>query len=328
MSKTSPKKLIIKAVALAAVCGLIYWTIGDQWQNILETTRQADSSLLAIAFTIYGIALYFTCIRWHALLKAQNIFIPHWEIIKLHYSGYFFNTTTPGAVTGDVIKIAAVMDRKDNKLIAGMSIFIDRLIGLSGLLVVVLLSLIPASDFILSTEHKEIKLSIYIVSAGAVVGLLCVFLWCLKARLIKITFVNSIVQKISLKYPKLAEAFANLFKAGDLYQAKWRTCLALLFLSMLSHVLLGLSFYTIGKSLGLDVSPVLFILSMQISNALAAVFPLPGGLGLRDSIGKGFLIAAGTPVAMAATAPLIYTGVMLGWGLIGAITFLYWHFTK
>ena len=177
-------------------------------------------------------------------------------------------------MTGDVIKIAAVMDKSDDKLVAGMSIFIDRLIGLSGLLVVVLLSLIAAADFILSSQHKEIQLSIYIVSTGAVIGLICIFLWCIKAQLMKIKFINTLTGKVSLKYPKLSDTFVNIFKAGDLYQAKWRTCLALLCLSIFSHILLGISFYIIGKSLGLDISPVLFILSMQVSNALAAVFPL------------------------------------------------------
>ena len=328
MSKSSIKKAALKIIAGAAVFGLIYWTVGGQWQDIFETSRLADKKFLAASFLIYGLALYLTCLRWHVLLKAQDISISHWEVIKLHYSGYFFNTTTPGAVTGDVIKIAAIIEKSDEKITAAMSIFIDRLIGLSGLLAVVLISLVPAADFISSNKHQEINLAIYIVSAGAIIGLGCILLWCIKAHLLKIKFIKSIISAVSEKYPRLKKAFLEVFKAGDMYQEKWRTCLALFFLSMFCHLLLGFSFYLIGRSLGLDISPVLFILSMQISNAIAAVFPLPGGLGLRDSIGKSFLVAAGTPDTMAATAPLIYSGVILSWGLIGALTFLYWRLTK
>ena len=155
MSKSSTKKTVIKIAAAIAVFGLIYWTIGGQWKDILETSKLADKNLLIASFLVYGLALYFTCLRWHVLLKAQDIIISHWEVIKLHYSGYFFNTTTPGAVTGDVIKIAAIMEKSEEKIIAAMSIFIDRLIGLSGLLAVVLLSLIPAADFISQIHTKK-----------------------------------------------------------------------------------------------------------------------------------------------------------------------------
>ena len=87
---------------------------------------------------------------------------------------------------------------------------------------------------------------------------------------------------------------------------------------------MGISFYTLGLALGLDISPVLFILSIQISNALASILPLPGGLGLRDSIGKSFLLAAGCSEVKAVATPLLFSGVILFWAAVGALFFLVW----
>ncbi|MCM8531841.1 MAG: flippase-like domain-containing protein [Lentisphaeraceae bacterium] len=328
MSEKKPRKIAIKLLAISAVFALIYWTIGGQWQDIINTTKKANKTTLTLSFLIYGVALYITCFRWHVLLKLQGIHLPHSEVLKLHYSGYFFNTTTPGAVTGDLIKIAAVMKKSDEKIVAAMSIFVDRLIGLTALLIIVLLSLIPAKEFLLSTEDHEIKLAVLTVSLGALASLICIIAYCFKSNLIRISLINRTVTWFNNKFPKLGQAFDQIIKAGDLYQNKWQACLGLLAISIFAHLCLGISFYLIGKSLGLEVSPILFILSMQISNALSAVFPLPGGLGLRDTIGKTFLLAAGTSSIMAATAPLLYTGVILSWGIIGAIVFVYWHFTK
>jgi glycosyltransferase 2 family protein len=328
LTKIQLRRTAIKIIAVIAVFALIYFTIGGQWADISENIQKADKTLLALSFVLYGLALYIGCIRWHVLLKVQNVTISHWEVARLHYSGYFFNTTTPGAVGGDLLKIASVMKYSNRKIIAAMSIFIDRLIGLTALLIVALLCLIPAADFLQNNTHKEINLAVLIVALGAVAALLALFLWCIKAKLLKIKFISTGVNKIQNKFPRLSQAFSEIIQAGDLYQDKWRTCLGLMAISLIAHILLGMSFYMIGKALGLEVSPILFILSMQVSNALAAVFPLPGGIGLRDSIGKAFLLAAGTPAIMAATAPLLYSGVILAWGLIGALIFIHWRFTK
>ena len=134
-------------------------------------------------------------------------------------------------------------------------------------------------------------------------------------------------QLVKQKSERLYNAFAQIFSAIENYQKNWKSCIFLIVISLISHSFLGLSFYLLGLALNLEVSPVLFILSIQVSNALAAVFPLPGGLGLRDAIGKYFLLAAGCTEAKAAAAPLLYSGVILFWGMIGALIFLHWRAT-
>ena len=75
--------------------------------------------------------------RWKILLqsgKEKNLsFI---KILKISWIGLFFNSFLPGAVTGDLIKLAYVRDVGKNlsKTFFLSSILIDRIIGLLGLL--------------------------------------------------------------------------------------------------------------------------------------------------------------------------------------------------
>ena len=322
------KSILIKLLAIAIVILLLYWTVGEQGSKIIPTLKEADTYYLGLSAGLFGLALIMQYFRWLTLLRVQDINLTAKETFQLQLSGYFFNTTTPGAVTGDLIKIGTVMRRDPDKQIAAvMSIFMDRLIGLIALLIFVLAMTIPALDFVMKDSSSEIRLATLIVAGGALCGLFGVFLWAIRTKLAQIKIFRKLIDWIQKKSERLYLAFKEIITSIEAYSDQKKTCSALLLLSIIIHALLGLSFYFIGLSLGLEISPILFILSIQVSNALAAVFPLPGGLGLRDSIGKSFLLAAGCPAAQAAVAPLLYSGVTLGWGLVGAIIFVHWRMT-
>jgi uncharacterized protein (TIRG00374 family) len=303
------KSLIFKILALLLVAALLYLTVRGQAGNILKALKEANPTWIIASIIVFGLSILIQFYRWLTLLRIQNIQLP-------------------GAVSGDLIKMGTVMRRDPEKKIeAAMSIFMDRLLGLGALLIFVLLLLIPARDFILNESSKEVKTATLIVAAGALGGIFAMLMWFIRKRLAKIGFISKIINLLRKKSERLYLAFEQVISSNANYEDKWKSCLFLTFLSIISHSFLGISFYLLGLALNLEVSPILFILSIQVSNALAAVFPLPGGLGLRDAIGKYFLLAAGCSEAKAAAAPLLYSGVILFWGMIGALIFLYWRAT-
>lgn len=290
--------------------------------------KEANISFIILAIITFGMALLICLYRWLTLLRIQEIRLTLKETVQLHMAGFFFNTTTPGAVSGDVIKIATVIRRDPEKRIpAVMSIFMDRLIGLGALLAFVLILLVPSFNFILNESSDKVRIATLIVAAGSLAGMFCLLIWIIRKKLLKVALISKLLQTLQNKVPRLHMAFAQIIEAVEAYHQQWKICLGLFGLSILSHTCLGMSFYFIGLSLNLDISPILFMLSIQVSNALAAVFPLPGGLGLRDSIGKSFLMAAGCPEAAASVAPLLYSGVILFWGFVGALFFIYWRYS-
>ena len=80
--------------------------------------------------------------RWLVLLKGQGFKATTRQTLPLTLMGIFFNYAMPGSVGGDIIKgYYIAQDFPEKKLAAGVSVFMDRLIGffimiLSGALVV------------------------------------------------------------------------------------------------------------------------------------------------------------------------------------------------
>ncbi|NQZ56194.1 MAG: flippase-like domain-containing protein [Lentisphaeraceae bacterium] len=323
------KGAALKFLTLAFVALLLYWTVGDKMGPLKDVFATAAPGWVAVALLLYLIPLTIQFLRWHHLLRLQEIDLNFREVFALHMSGVFFNTTTPGAVSGDLLKVAAVMKKSpDNKPAAVMSIMVDRLIGLAALLIFVLMLFVPAFDFIRGQGGEKINLAVISVVLGSMCGVIAFALVLLRRRLHRLPWCSKLVTFVERKAPHLYFAFHQVEGSFDMYQKKWKDCLVLLVLSIISHLFLGLSFYALGLALGLSISPLLFILSIQVSNALAGFLPLPGGLGLRDTIGKSILMAAGCSELNAAAAPLLYSGVILFWAFVGGLIFLLWRYRR
>lgn len=320
------RNFILNIVSVAVVALLIYYTAAGQFANITATVKTINTPLFILAATIYVFPLFITFYRWYFLLKMQDIALTFKESLILHMSGYFFNTTTPGAVSGDVIKMATVMKRDpQNRIPAIMTIFMDRLIGLFALITLTLILVIPSYHFVFTEGSKKLQLAVAIVAAACVCGLIFICCWIIRKRICAILIVAKLIDWLEKKAPKLFIAFQQVFDTVDTYKEHWKKCLYLLVLSIISHSLLGLSFYIVGLSIGISANPILFILSIQISNALSSVLPLPGGLGIRDAVGKAFLTALNCTDAQAAASPLMYTAIILFWAIVGSFFFLYWR---
>ena len=325
-SKKKLRNLLLNIASVAVVALLIYYTAKGQFKDIAASFKSININYLIAAAVVYSFSLIITFYRWLFLLKMQAINLSLKESLILHMSGFFFNTTTPGAVSGDVVKMATVMKRDpDNRIPAIMTIFMDRLIGLYALILLTLILVVPSYNFIFTEGSNKLQLAVALVALASICGVIFVCGWMIRKNICSISFISKIIKWLERKSPKVFTAFQQVFDTIDTYKQHWKKCLYLLSLSLLSHVFLGLSFYIVGLSLGISANPILFILSIQISNALSSVLPLPGGLGIRDAVGKAFLIALGCTETQAAATPLMYTAIILFWAAVGSLFFLYWR---
>ena len=98
-----------------------------------------DPWLLAAAVFYFGFGiLYLGTWRWKILLKGAGYTLSRTRALKLQMTGMFFNSVMPGAVGGDLIKIAYII--RDNpakgKAQVMMTALLDRIVGLAGLFMV------------------------------------------------------------------------------------------------------------------------------------------------------------------------------------------------
>ena len=116
------------------VCGIgwgIYWLSGgDRWANMKKIFLQMNLWVLAATLGIFIFAQMIVGFRWWLLLRAQSIFIEYWAAVRLHFLGWFYNNFMPGSVGGDLIRAWYVTKHTDKRLIAALSVFVDRAVGL------------------------------------------------------------------------------------------------------------------------------------------------------------------------------------------------------
>lgn len=140
--------------------------------GLKTTIRSADVSWVVLALVVFAPVTLFQSLRFLILLRAQGIGIGYWESVKLCYAGNFLNFVTAlGTTGGDVFKMYYVSLHTDRKTEAVMTVFLDRVFGLIGLVLLVAVVCTVRID----DEKLAVLRSIsWVMLAGIVIGLVLV----------------------------------------------------------------------------------------------------------------------------------------------------------
>ena len=148
------KTIFLNILKFALAFGLIGWLLqsGKLDFKLLENLLQQPLAI-GLACVLSFINLWFISLRWKSILRARSTqHFPVLKLINISWIGQFFSSVLPGSVSGDLIKILYVQryDSNFSKKFLFASIFIDRLMGLSGLIL-----LVGISSFFFSSHILE-----------------------------------------------------------------------------------------------------------------------------------------------------------------------------
>ena len=137
MQRTKPTRtgqlfLLLRLLVVAA--GLtwgIWWLAHDnRWRDFSNVLLQMNPAALVLSLGLFIISMFLIALRWWLLLKTQNIFINFRAAVKLYMLGWFYNNFMPSSVGGDLIRLWYVTRHTDKKFEAGLSVLVDRAVGL------------------------------------------------------------------------------------------------------------------------------------------------------------------------------------------------------
>ena len=122
------------------VCGIIwgiFWVRREVgWDNLADTFRSINLGIFALVLGVFIISQVIVGLRWWLLLRSQSIFIRFWAAVRLYFLGWFYNNFMPGSMGGDIVRAVYVTKHTDKKFEAVLSVFVDRVIGLSSTLII------------------------------------------------------------------------------------------------------------------------------------------------------------------------------------------------
>lgn len=104
------------------------------WQKHWVDGKPLNHSAFLLSLLLFFTGIFLTQVRWHLMMRAQDLGMGIWNTIRIGFIGFFFNTLLPGAVGGDLVKAAAVCKNQSRKSVAVTIILLDRAIALWGLI--------------------------------------------------------------------------------------------------------------------------------------------------------------------------------------------------
>ena len=313
------KKILLTLLKLLVVGTILIYLIRSDRLNFEKLLLFRDApEILAMMIGVLVLAVVpMASFRWWLLLRAIGVPIKPKQTFMLTWIGNFFNTTLPGAVTGDVVKGYYVIkaQQEEGRTRAFVTLVIDRFVGLFGLIVMSFLALIIKLELILSQERLHSIAWVIVVLFGGTVLFYTFTMFPFKRghdpflRLFQILPAS----KFSIK----------VYSAFKRFQYQKKTLFLTLLLSVGLHALIALMFFQVAHLMGIrgmELATQFFL--MPIGLITVAIPLAPGGIGIGHVAFESLYQLAG--LSGGADIFNLYIIVQLGVYLLGGIPyFLY-----
>lgn len=208
------KSIAINSIKFLIAGSLIYWLLKSGKLDLSLLTDLAQFPLAIILACLLQILNFLLVAwRWKVIISSRsNITMPLISILKINWIGQFFSSVLPGSVSGDLVKLFYIqsLDKELSKKFVFASILIDRVMGLSGLILLVgLSSLLFSSHILESAPNMEGLLKINYMLTVAVISAMILFFFC-HPVLEKLLLLGREKTKLSGVFDKMLSLFMDL----------------------------------------------------------------------------------------------------------------------
>ena len=242
-----------------------------RFEGMATLFKNMNLWLMLGAFACYMVMLLIMGVRFWFLLGIQDIRIGLWEAMRLTFLGYLYSNAIPGTVGGDVIKAWYVAKHTPRKAAVVVSIFVDRMMGLTELTLLATIMVIVVLVWRLPCENLH---SAEIAVAALVVILIGGFLFVLSGRFRRMLRLDKIYQRWSFGHH-----IAAMGEAAQLYRHRIGALVKAVGVTFGAHIIWITGIALIGMSLNIDTKIYNYFLNTPLIYILAAGIPTPGGVG-------------------------------------------------
>lgn len=199
LNKKIRERLIFVFKVILSLLAIIYVLKRVNFAEIITVIGSARGIYLVFAFFLFVASKLTSSYRTFLILHHCGIPIPHWENVKLYWTGMFYNLFLPGGIGGDVYKTAVINKMHEDGLkISAGSVITDRIAGVAALIILALLC-IPFTE--LYSDYKWITIAGVPVTIIGFTVLIFIFMPLLKkitGSLLMWSFVIQILQMLAV----------------------------------------------------------------------------------------------------------------------------------
>lgn len=313
------RKNAVKTLAkLLLSVGLIGWIV----QRGGLDPKALKVALDPIAFLVLGgitfLQIWVNNMRWLFLLKGQGFQTTMGKTLPLSLMGLFFNYAMPGSVGGDIIKgYYLAQDHPEQKLAAGVSVFMDRLIGF--------FIMVFSGSLAILVFYNHLKHDSRLVAIGT--GTLLVTALFILLLVVSLSRRLRAPLRWTIKWFKEVPGYRileSIYHAMHAYRYRPKELWLALALSMVNQILLVIFFYFAASLLGEGQIPLsVFWFCVPIGLVAQAIPITPAGIGVGQAVFYFlFQAALGSPSQVGTVGITLMQVFQLLLGLFGAYFYL------
>jgi len=257
------KNLLTYAIKLAVACLLLTLIIRSvDFSHTATALKNASPSLLLLAVFLQIICNSVAACRWRLIMERLGFNAPPGFYLQSFFKGVFFNQGLPSSIGGDGVRIldCATLGSTED---AFFGVFIDRIIGLAGLLLLNIATLAANTHLL----PPEVEYPLLLILAALTVGLLLLFF------LRKFSFFAA--GRYLGFLGRLSERYFQVYSSPALISQQ-------LGLSLIVHLLSMGMFFMAGQAVGLEY-PFQVYLALVPPVILLTILPISlAGWGVRE----------------------------------------------
>ena len=261
------------------------------FQTIDSIILSANGVYIFFAILLQLLSTSLAAFRWSLIMKTLSFDQPFSFYLASYFKGSFFNQALPGSIGGDAVRGLELGNLGYSKKEAFFGIFIDRIVGLSGLLVLNLAANLFNGDILPAWLFHLINM----ICVGGISAFLVLIL------LRKLRF---------LQNHRATRLFADLSRRFRQVYANKKAILLQLGLSILIHFFSIFALYELACAIGMSLPLSLFLVAVPPVFLLTLLPISLAGWGVRESAMVGIFILVGAPKVMILSVSILY-GLML-----------------
>lgn len=292
----------LKILISILIVGFIAYQI--DFSAVSATILQANLFLLFLALLFLIASQALAAYRWNLIMNLLDYQHGFWFYLQSYFKGSLFNQLLPTSIGGDAYRVAEVRLQGGTTSEAFFGVFIDRIVGLIGLLIICILAIFTFKHIFSEMVYYSLISVILLAFIGFFVLL----------ALHKISFLQN--YKLTKFFYDLSDRFRRVYKTPKRISQQ-------LFLSILIHFLAITAVFGIGKSVGIS-EPIGVFLAIIPPAILLTLLPVSfAGWGVREGALVYLFMMIGVDQVLVVAMSLLYGILLIIAALPGLVFYLH-----
>jgi uncharacterized protein (TIRG00374 family) len=311
LNRMIKEKNLAKFAVRIVITILLFYLIARSvhYEDVVDVIRRLDYLMLIPALVMQLVSSLVAAYRWYLIMRILQFGQTLYYYVASYFKGIFFNQALPTSIGGDAIRVLDAGKLGNGHKEAFYGVFIDRIVGLSGLVILNLAAILMSPDLLPTSMQWLIAL----MSLAGILGVI-VLLFLRKLDWLTRYKITRMFHHISERMSRVYHSAASSAKQTGL--------------SIIIHLLAMGCIYLIGRSVGLDL-PFLTFLVLVPPALLLTILPVSlAGWGIRETALIGLFLLINADRAQVLTMSLIYGALVVVSSLPGLYFYLTGHTHK